>query len=360
MTKVIVLFKTGLLVLGLAVLGNTNIAFAQTDDLELCPDGFNQGLVSTGFVDCNRRSGNRSNIDDAELDRLDREAICIANPNSQVQSSEIVENSNGTFYARITCRVNRPVAPGTVLCPDESTEVFRAYDTLVCQYFGMASATAAGAQAMLDEQNTSCQNEFSGRALLSRITMDTSNANSEPVDFFRTTFACAREIAPLDVFACPVGFDQNNQSNDDMLVCEYFESGFETMAEADAVNTQVQAICTGTTAGLGVVSESNTFMSTSGNGFISEMICTVAIPKYGDFADSSIARACDATCTESVVQNRPCLNGGEVGGPGCTLPDMQTIDRKCNTGPSASGLCPLVVAPATVITPLLLLDEDEE
>ncbi len=362
MINTISIFKRTLFVFALGALSNTALVHAQSeDDLGLCPGGFNQGLVTTGYVDCNRNSGQTSDIEEAEFDRLQREAICLANPNSQVQSSEIVANSDSTrFFSRITCRVTRAVAPGTVLCPDDSTEVFRAFDTLACQYFGMASTTAAGAQTMLDEQTTDCLSNFGGRVLLSSVRMETSDTSSgQMVDFFRTSFACAKEIQPLDVFECPLGFDQQRGSNDDMLICEFSERSLETLAEAQALNTQVQEICTGTTAGLGVVSDSNTFASTSGEGFITEMICTVAIPRFGDFADDSVARACDATCTESIVQVRSCLNGGEVGGPGCTLPDTQTIERRCNTGPDRAGLCPVSVVPAANVAPLLLLDDDD-
>jgi len=357
MKNIISLVHICTLVIILASLGSTAIVQAQSEDLGLCPDGYNQGLVTTGYVDCDRRSGNRNNIEEAELDRLDREAICLANPNSQVVSSQIVGTSSGRFYARITCRVTRPVTSGTVVCPENSTEVFRAFDTLACQYFGMASTTAAGAQALLDQQANDCTANFGGRLLLSSIKMDVSEANpGQMVEFFRTSLACAKEIAPIDVFECPLGFDELSQSNDDMLVCGFDEESIETEAEAQALNTQVEEICTGTTAGLGVVSASNTFASTSDDGFITEVVCTIAIPRFSAFTDDSILRACDASCTESVLQTRSCLNGGDIGTPGCTLAASQTIERKCNTGPDRAGLCPLIIAP-TIVVSVLLLDD---
>jgi len=92
--------------------------------------------------------------------------------------------------------------------------------------------------------------------------------------------------------------------------------------------------------------------------FFSTVDCTINIPSFSEFDDQAVLRACDATCTEEVEQSRECLNGGDVGGPGCLGPGTQIIVRKCNTGPDPQGLCPLIVTPMTNVVPLLLLDED--
>lgn len=356
MYRAIHILRTFLITAVIASAGSSMAAKASDSDLGLCPPGYDQGLVTTGFVNCSRRSGRRSTRQEAEADRLEREAICLANPNSIVLFSQIVGTSSGGFFSEIICQVSRPVPPGTELCPDDSAEVFRAFDTLVCEYFGSAATTAEDAQAMLDMQTTNCTASFAGRVLLSGIDMETAIGGE--VDFFSTSLQCAKQIAPLDVFECPVNFNERDRS-DTMLDCRAFDDSFETLSEAQAGNALIQEICTGTTAGLGTVSESLVQANTSGSGFSSSVDCEIKIPGFSDFADSETVRACDASCTESVIQTRVCINGGQLGGPGCTGSPSQTIERRCNTGPSPDSLCPLAVSTATVI-PILLLDDEEE
>jgi len=179
----------------------------------------------------------------------------------------------------------------------------------------------------------------------------------DDIPFFFTSLACGIEIDPVDVIECPYSFEEIDRDEDELL-CSSRADGFETNAEAIAENMQAQSICTGTTAGLGTVREFFTGVSTSDSLFFSNVECLIRIPSYGEFEDSSIVRACDETCTEGVEQTRICLNGGEVGGPGCVESDTQTIDRKCNTGTNADGLCPLIITPNTVVP--FLLDDDEE
>lgn len=356
MNRLVMYTLLSLVLGGACTLNPSSIAYAQSEDLGLCPSGYSQGLVTTGFVDCYRESSRRSDRDEAERDRLEREAICLANPNSSVFSSRIIGTSSGRFFSEITCQVTRQIAAGTTLCPSNSAEVFRAFDTLVCEYFGSASTTLAGSEAALQTQSAECVNDFGGRVLKSGVEMEVAQGD---IDFFFTSLSCATEIPPLDVFECPVGFDETGRS-DTLLECEFENFSYETLAEAQAANAEEQLICTGTTAGLGVVENSVVEASTSGSGFFTRLECNVNIPMYGEFADSEVLRACDATCTETVEQLRICLNGGTAGGPGCLESATKEIERGCHTGIDLEGLCPLSVAPMTVVVPLLILDEEPD
>ncbi len=345
------------LMLGCTLILTPQVAVhAQSSDLGLCPTGYSQGLVTTGFVDCYRESSRRSDRDEAERDRLEREAICLSNPNSSVFSSRIIGTSSGRFFSEITCRVTRELPAGTTLCPDESVEVFRAFDTLACEYFGSASTTLAGAESAVASESAMCVNDFSGRVLKSGVQMEVAQGD---IDYFSTFMLCAKEIPAMDVFECPVGFDETDRS-DTLLECEFENFSYETLAEAQSANAIEQQICTGITAGLGVVANSVVEASTSGSGFFTRLECNINIPSYGLYEDTSVLRACDASCTEEVEQVRPCLNGGIAGGPGCLGDNTQQISRRCNTGIDRSGLCPLSIAPASIISPILLLDDEEE
>lgn len=330
---------------------NISIVHAQ-EDLGLCPPGYDQGIVSTGFVECYRESSRRSTREQAELERLQREAICNANPNSAVTSSNILGTPSGGFFSMVTCTVTREIPPGTVLCPDNSEEVYRAFDVLICQNFGSASATAEEAQAALNTQVAECTAAIGGRVVDSELSEETF----DDVTFFSSSLACAFATAATDVIECPFGFDERSR-DEDSIECLFSDRSYESIEEAQEANTATQGICTGTTAGLGRVTE---FLvgETSNDRFFSMVECTVNIPRFGEFSDQSTLRACDASCTEEVQQARPCLNGGQVGGPGCIGPGTQVVEQRCNTGIDRDGLCPLVIVPEAIVAPLLLDDDD--
>ena len=260
--------------------------------------------------------------------------------------------SSGNYFARLICRVNRQVAPGTLLCPDDSQEVFRAFDTLLCNYFGDAHETVQQGNDALNEQSNECVNTFNGRVLGSSL----RQGSFDDIPFFFTALACGITVPATDVFECPFGFDENSR-DENMIECEFSDNSFATLGEAENSNQANQTLCTDTTAGLGTVTESLVGM-TSLDDFFNTVVCEIKIPRYGPFTDDAILRACDASCTEQVSQSRLCLNGGQVGGPGCTAPSTQIIDRTCNTGVDRDGLCPLIPAPASVYLPLLLDEED--
>ena len=316
--------KLGALIVLMAALLNVNTAQAQ-EDLGLCPDGYSQGLVDTGKVECYRESGRRSTRAQAEADRLAREAVCLDTPRASVTSSIIVGTESGGYYSAITCTTSRVVPPGTVLCPTDSAEVFRAFDTLVCKYFGNVVATAQQGQNVLNEQAAECASEISGRVMESSVRID----SFDDIPYFYTSLACAAQIPASNVIECPFGFNERSRT-EDLLKCNVFESGLESLEEANSANQNARAFCTDTTAGLGTVTESLT--ASSDDNFISAVDCEIRIPRFSDFSDQEILRACDASCTEDVQQARTCLNGGKLGEPGCVGPATQIIVRGCNTG----------------------------
>ena len=327
-------------------------AFAQSEDLGLCPSGYSQGLVSTGFVDCYDTSSSNSNREVAEADRLEIEAACNLTPNSEITNSAILVNSSDRFFASVTCTITRVIPAGTVLCPGDSQEVYRAFNTLVCKYFGNAVATMPEAQTMLTAQSSECT-AVPGLILTSSIGEDSIDDTA----YFFTNLECAIVTAQVDVIQCPYGFLKTGENND-ILECRKNMRDYESLAEAQAANDVDQALCVDTTSGLGSVVDFQIGL-TSLQLFFSEVTCEVRKPRFGDFSDQTVLRACDATCTTTIEQTRDCLNGGVIGGPGCVGPGTQEIERRCNTGPSRDGLCPLDISTPTVITPLLLLDEDE-
>ena len=325
-------------------------------DTGLCPPGYKEGTVTTGYVDCHRESSPTSNRANAEIDRLAREAVCIAEPRGEVYSSVIVENESGNFFSRITCRVGRVVAPDTVLCPADSDEIFRAYSSLVCQYFGSAANTEAAAIANQADIVTACTSAVPpGSALLSSIKL-ASSANSQP--YFYSELSCGFAIPAIDVFVCPVGFFELSRT-EDLINCIRRDFGLLSLAGAQTTNQGVENLCVNTTAGLGEVTFSSFSADTSGNNtFFSEVECEINIPRYGNFVNGAVIRACDASCTEEIEQTRACLNDGVPGQPGCIGPATQVISKKCNTGTSRDSACPLMGIPAANIVPLLLLDDD--
>ncbi len=343
--------RTASLIFIFGLMGSVTSVHAE-DDLGLCPSGFSQETVRTGSVDCFRSTSARSDRSDAEQLRLQREAVCLATPNAEVTSSIIRTNSSGRFFAEIICTVARPVPAGTVLCPDDSEEVVRAFDTLVCKYFGSSVLSMQEGQAVLTSQTSECTNGFGGRVLKSGIDQQTF----EGVSFFTTFLSCAREIQDTDIIQCPYTFFEVGR-DENIIDCRIDNTNFDSINEAQEANAAEQAICTGTTAGLGSVSSSVVGATTS-NTFRSTTECEIRIARYSDFADSAVIRACDASCTEEIEQSRTCLNGGQIGSTGCTAPSTQVIVRRCNTGPDRDGLCPVMATPAANVVPLLLLEED--
>lgn len=332
-------------------------AFAQTET-GLCPPGFDEGVVTTGFVDCYRQSSQRSDREDAEFLRLEREAVCIAEPNSELISSEIIQASNGNFFARLICRIYRDVPSGTVLCPEGSEEVFRAFDSLVCRYFGSAANNMSAATAALDADASACEAAEPGGTVLDASIRFGTSADDEP--FYYHDLACGFTIPVTDIFECPVGFEEEFR-DDEMLICERFDMGIPSLAEAQTVSDNLQAICSDTTAGLGDVTRAEITADTSGtNTFFSLVECTINIPRYGEFQDGDIVRACDETCTLDLEQTRNCLNGGQIGQPGCSAPSSQIVELSCNTGTNLDSACPLLGVPSANIVPLLLIDEEDE
>ncbi len=349
------IFRALTLLVLISLLGSIQHVYAQSEpDLGLCPEGYEQGLISTGFVDCYDTTRATSQREDAEFDRLQLEAVCDTVPNSEVTNSEILVTGSGRFFAEVTCTIARPIPAGTILCPDDSEEVLRAFDTLVCKYFGNTVATVAEGQAIITAQTAECATFPNGRVLKSGIGEGTI---LEDTSFFFTSLACAIEIDALDVIECPYSFDEISRDENE-LICSSRADEFETEEEATQENMEARNICTSTTAGLGSVPEFIIGRSTSNELFFSNVECLVRIPRYADFEDASVVRACDASCTEEIEQSRNCVNGGTVGGPGCVESDTQIIERRCNTGTNADGLCPLILAPSTVV-PLLLDDEED-
>ena len=340
------------LILSITVSTVVNVPLVHAQDTGLCPAGFSQGIVDTGFVDCFDTSSSQSQRANAEADRLELEAICNSVPNSAVTSSQIMVTSSNRFFASVACRITRVVPIGTVLCPAGSDEVYRVFNTLVCENFGTAVATFTAAQAKAVEQTTACTGA-SGSIIDSSILegmIPPDNAS-----FFYATSTCLLVTAVVDGIHCPYAFDENFRTLN-TLECEYKEGLFETMAEADAVKTAVGSICTDTTLSLGTVTDSFTAADSNGDFFI-DVTCTLAIPRFSDFSGEDIVRACDATCTETIKQSRTCLNGGVIGGPGCFGKATQDVTQRCNTGVDRAGLCPLTITP--VVTPLLLEEEDK-
>lgn len=356
MNRIAPLIFASMLAVLLSAVSQVSIVYAQSEDLGLCPFGFDQRIVTTGFVECYRRT-TRDTLEEAELGRLQREAVCNANPNSRVTSSAIVGTSNGRFEVRITCTVSRSIPPGTVLCPANSEEVYRAFDTLVCQDFGNPFPTIQQAQISLNAQIAACNAAPGGSVLESELTENIFTEDPEDLTFFSASVACRFTTAATNNIECPFRFDEVHR-DDNIIVCEADDQDLENLAAAEVINQSNQSICTDTTAGLGLVNGASVGQS-SNLDFFSLVVCNISIPRYGDFADQSIIRACDATCTEEIQQARACLNGGVIGGPGCIEASTQAIERSCNTGTKSDGLCPLIIAPSTII-PLLLLDDEED
>lgn len=331
-------------------------SFAQ-EDTGLCPENFNEGIVTTGFVDCFRETSSRSNRADAEILRLQREAECIAEPRGSLIRSEILVDNNDNFFGSLTCRIGRVIPPNTILCPDGSIEIVRAFDTLACQYFGSAAESMAGAMTALNADTAACVAAPPGGNVLTSSVRIGESADDDELFFF-TDLACGFDIPAVDVFECPIGFDERSRTETE-LECERVDVGLADMAQVDEVNASIQSICVATTAGLGSVVDSQVDFDTSTNTFRSEVDCNILIPRFGDFVDGDVIRACDESCTEDIEQTRMCLNGGVVGGPGCTASDTQIVTVKCNTGFDRSSACPVLGIPSANIVPLLLLDDDD-
>jgi hypothetical protein len=353
MIRLVYFLRASAFVFAFNLLAGTSAVYAAPAGLGLCPAGFTQGTVTTGSVDCYRSTSPESDRSEAQTLRLQREAVCLATPNAQVTSSILRTNGSGQFFSEIICTVSRPVPENTVFCPAGSEEAIRAFDTLVCEYFGSPASTAQDAQTAIDEQITQCTTDFSGRVLKSGVEQQAF----EGVDFFTTFLSCAREIEDTDIIQCPYTYSERSRDQDS-IECRSEASGFATIEEAEEESQTAQSICTGTTAGLGSVDQS-LVGATSNSTFFSSTDCIVGIARYGDFADSSVIRACDASCTKEVEQTRACLNGGTVGSTGCTGDESQLVERRCNTGPGRDGLCPATGLPAANIVPLLLLDDDD-
>jgi hypothetical protein len=353
MMKRISVLKSSAIAILILLVSAINIPFVQAApvDTGLCPPDFDQGLVTTEFVECYDSSSPTSQRIDAEEHRIILEAICLTVPRSQVTSSQIRVNSSGRFYAQVTCTIRLIVPTGTVFCPADADEVLRAFDKVICQYFGMAERTFAQAATAINQQSAACT-VLNGSVLESSIESIVVLGRT----FYSTSLVCSLTTRTTDIVVCPYGFHESDE-DEDQLVCEFSDRTLATLAEAQQTSLAAQNTCTGTTAGLGTVTEV-LVGSTSTPSFFAQVECTITKPRYGIFTDSRILRACDESCTESVFQTRQCLNGGTVGGPGCTAPSTQTIDRRCHTGVDRSGLCPLVPTPAYL--PSLLLDEEED
>lgn len=355
MNKILRFGFASLLTIFLGAFSHVSIVHAQSGDLGLCPNGYSQGVVTTGFVECHRESSRRNSREEAELLRLQREAVCTAHPNSEITFSEIVGTSSGQFFARLTCTVTRMIPPDTVLCPDNSEEVYRAFDTLICQNFGRASDTMLEAQASLDTQISECTASAGGMVLDSSIEENIFG----DLTFFSASIACGFTTAATNNIECPFGFHETGR-DEDSIECEANVRELETLAEAQEIDLSNRSICTDTTASLGTINDDESMVGESSNAeFFSLVACDISIPRYGDFLDQNILRACDVSCTEEVEQSRNCLNGGTIGGPGCIENATQIIERACHTGPATDGLCPLIVVTPTVLVPLLLLDDEE-
>lgn len=344
--------KSCLIIIAFLSTFNSSLVHAE-GDLGLCPAGFEQGVVSTGFVECLRESSRRSTREQAELERLQREAICEAHPNSAVTSSAVFAEDDGRFFSMVVCTVTRSIPPGTVLCPDNSEEVYRAFDTLICQDFGNASLTAAQAQSALAEQIEACTSVAGGQI----IDTELGEELFDDVMFFTSSVVCSLTTAAVDNIECPFGFRETDR-DEDSIECEAEDRTHETLEEAESTSSNNMSICTDTTAGLGSVNPESMIGMTSNDGFFSLVVCDINIARFGEFEDSATIRACDATCTEEIEQARMCLNGGTIGGPGCIESSTQLVERRCNTGPLRGGSCPLVT-PMTDVTPLILFAEED-
>ncbi|GGZ95946.1 hypothetical protein GCM10008090_00150 [Arenicella chitinivorans] len=341
-----------------AILSTASLVYAD-EETGLCPENFTEGVVTTGYVDCFRTTGATSDREEAERRRLVREAECIAEPRSELIFSAVLSNSSGDFFPSLICRINRVVPAGTILCPDDSLEVYRAFDTLACEYFGSAANTMATAQQALAQDEAACLAQSGGSVLVSAVRIAESQDDDEL--FYFTDLSCGFTIPPTDTFECPVGFEELSR-DEDLLSCQRLDSGLPSETEANRVNQQVREICSATTGQLGSVVFSTVVVDTSFDqpAFTSGVECEINLPRYGDYVDGDILRACDATCTLDIQEVRPCLNGGTAGGPGCSGVATRTVTRRCNTGKDRDGLCPLKGVPESNVLPLLLLDDDEE
>lgn len=331
-------------------------AYAE-DGSELCPENFPESLVTTAHVDCFRVTSSSFDREAVELLRLQREAECLAEPRSELIRSEIIITNNGRFQASLTCRINFVVPADTILCPDDSIETYRAFNYLACQYFGTASLSRAAATTALNNDVAACQAAQPAGQVLASAVLTSESADDEE-RFYFSSVACGFEIPAIDVFECPVGYQEQNRS-EDLLECERVDEGIPSIDEATALSIQVQDICTTTTAGLGSVVEVETTLDESSGTFRSEVDCDISLPRFGEFVDGDVVRACDASCTEDLEQVRRCVNGN-VGDPGCTENDTQILVRGCNTGTLRASACPIMGVPSANIVPLLLLQEEDE
>jgi len=324
----------------------------------LCPENFSEGIVTVGFVDCFRVTSANSDRELVEILRLQREAECIAEPRSELIRSEILVDNSGRFFGSLTCRIGRVVPAGTISCPDDSVEVFRAFDTLVCEYFGAASENLSDATSALNADVAACVAAPPGGTVLTSSVRTIESADDD-LPFFFTDLSCGFEIPALDIFECPVGFEEESRTETE-LECEREDEGILDLQGANELSAEVQSICQNTTAGLGRVTFAQADFDSSTQTFESEVECTISIPMYSSFIDGDIVRACDESCTEDLEQTRRCLNGGTIGGPGCTEPSTQIVTNACNTGTAINSACPLKGVPAGNIVPLLLFDEEDE
>jgi len=237
------------------------------------------------------------------------------------------------------------------MCPDDSREAFRAFGTLICEFFESQVETTEEGDTVLTDFTTQCVTGAGGSVLNSGVFMRTDDNG------FFIELDCSIAIPVVNVVECPFDF-RRLFGGEDMIRCEREDMGLETLAEAEEALQTARDDCMDSTLGLGKVMEFSVGKNTSDNTYFSEVICMVAIPRFGDFADDNVIRACDTTCTEEIGQLRGCING-DPGDPGCIGPLTRSVEQRCNTGPDRDGLCPLEIVAPAIVTPLLLDDEPD-
>lgn len=188
MKKMAPLILASTLALLMSAISQVSIVYAQSEELGLCPFGYDQRIVTTALVECNRNTI-RNTLEAAELGRLQLEAVCNANPNSQVTSSAIMGTPDDRFQVMITCTVSRSVPSGTVLCPENFVEVKRDSDALVCQNFGNPFDTAQQAQASLNAQIAACK-AAGGSVLQSKLAENIFTEDPKDLTFFSASVSC--------------------------------------------------------------------------------------------------------------------------------------------------------------------------
>lgn len=238
------------------------------------------------------------------------------------------------------CCFSSMVYAQTAACPSGYTETNRTATVLKCTVLDAAPSSMEEAEELKVQLTASCT-AFAGATLVSSSTGFASAGG------WFAQAACDVPRGVTNARVCPTGFVESFR-NETILMCNGFSIA-ATSDEAKDLQTANKDVCTATMAA--AIVETYGPVSTSTSGFIAYVNCQITLPIWGEFVNSSIVRACDATCTQEAEQTRVCING-DIGIPNCLGTTTQTVIQECNTG--TAGLCPFSVVPPT----MLLLDEE--